>query len=101
MAVIAPGEKEPQEMRPYFDPLITLGNVLTIIGGLATVVTFIIYISLTVGSRLDRIEDAVNGIRCTLAYAGIAPTFTPSGTCAAALDTSTGTLWYYYSGSWH
>jgi hypothetical protein len=29
------------------------------------------------------------------------PTFTPATGEGAAVDTSDGTVWYYYSGSWH
>jgi len=34
-------------------------------------------------------------------YAGVAPNFTPASGTGVAVDTSTGTVWYYYSGSWH
>jgi hypothetical protein len=34
-------------------------------------------------------------------YAGGQPNFTPSGGTGLAVDTSNGTLWEYYSGSWH
>jgi hypothetical protein len=40
------------------------------------------------------------GLQCG-DYSGGAPNFTPSGTCGTALDTSTGTLWYYYNSAWH
>lgn len=40
------------------------------------------------------------GIRCG-DYSGGQPTFTPSGTCGSAIDTSSGAIWYYYSGAWH
>ncbi len=40
------------------------------------------------------------GLQCG-DYAGGEPTFTPSGSCGTALDTSSGTIWYYYSGAWH
>jgi hypothetical protein len=72
--MVALPEKEPPVVRPYFDPRITLGNIATIVGGLVVAGTFLAVMN----SRLDRIEDTVNGIRCTLAYAGIAPT---TGAC--------------------
>lgn len=78
MAATNPGDKEPQEMRPYFDPRITMGNVLTILGGIATAASFVLYMSFTVGTRLDRIEDTVNQIRCVLAWNGLEPT---TGAC--------------------
>lgn len=34
-------------------------------------------------------------------YSGGQPTFTPSATCAMAVDTSNGSLWLYYNGGWH
>ena len=34
-------------------------------------------------------------------YAGGVPTDVPTGAQAVAFDTSNGTLWEYYSGSWH
>lgn len=34
-------------------------------------------------------------------YGGGAPSFTPSGSTAIAVDTSNGTLWLWYSGNWH
>jgi hypothetical protein len=34
-------------------------------------------------------------------YAGVAPGFTPAAGTGVAVDTSNGTVWYYYSGSWH
>lgn len=40
------------------------------------------------------------GITCGN-YSGGAPTFTPTNGCAAAVDTSNGSIWYYYSGAWH
>ncbi len=40
------------------------------------------------------------GLQCGN-YSGGAPTFTPSGSCGVALDTSNGALWYYYSSAWH
>ncbi len=40
------------------------------------------------------------GLQCGN-YSGGQPNFTPSGSCGTALDTSNGTIWYYYSNSWH
>lgn len=40
------------------------------------------------------------GLKCG-DYSGGNPTFTPSGTCGTAVDTSTGTIWYYYTSAWH
>jgi len=34
-------------------------------------------------------------------YGGLEPDFTPSSSCAIAIDTSTGYLWKYYSSGWH
>lgn len=55
-------------------------------------------------AMLDSISQNISGggggATCG-AYGGGAPTFTPSGTCAIAIDTDTGTEWFYYSGSWH
>lgn len=34
-------------------------------------------------------------------YSGGQPTFTPSTSCAVAIDTSDGTIYWYYSGAWH
>jgi hypothetical protein len=34
-------------------------------------------------------------------YGGAAPGFVPAGSAAIATDTSNGTQWNYYSGSWH
>lgn len=59
-----------------FDPRITLGNILTIIGGVVTAIMFFAYVSLSLATRLDRIEGAITDIRCTLAAQGIAPTTT-------------------------
>ncbi len=33
-------------------------------------------------------------------YGGSTPTATPTGSCAVAFDTSTGTQWNYWGGSW-
>lgn len=74
MVSVTPDQKEPKVGSPYFDPRITLGNVLTIIGGIIVGGTFLAVISI----RLSAIETAVVDIRCTLAYAGIAPT---TGAC--------------------
>lgn len=35
------------------------------------------------------------------AYGGGPPTFTPSGSTGAAIDTDTNNEWHYYSGAWH
>lgn len=40
------------------------------------------------------------GITCAN-YAGGEPTFTPTTSCAVAIDTSTERIWWYYSGAWH
>lgn len=69
MVSLTPDQKEP-EVRPYFDPRITLGNVLTIIGGVVIGATFLAVMN----TRLNSIEVAVTEIRCNLAFAGIAPT---------------------------
>jgi hypothetical protein len=34
-------------------------------------------------------------------YTGGQPNFTPASGCGIAIDSSNGTVWYYYSGSWH
>ena len=34
-------------------------------------------------------------------YGGVAPATTPTTTSAIAVDTSTGTVWYWYSSAWH
>ncbi len=34
-------------------------------------------------------------------YAGGTPSDVPTGSAAIAIDTSNGTVWYYYGGGWH
>jgi|SRR5579872_5103493 len=34
-------------------------------------------------------------------YAGAQPTFTPTTSCANAIDTSNGRVWYYFNSAWH
>lgn len=34
-------------------------------------------------------------------YGGGQPTFIPASGCASAIDTSDGTIYWYYSGAWH
>lgn len=34
-------------------------------------------------------------------YGGVAPVIVPTTTAAIAIDTSDGTVWYWYSGAWH
>ncbi len=40
------------------------------------------------------------GLQCG-DYSGGEPTYTPGGPCGTALDTSDGSIWYYYGGAWH
>ena len=73
MVAINSGEKEPQPVRPYFDPRISVGNVITILFGV---------IALTMGwahftDRLDDLQAGITDLRCTLAAAGIAQTTQP------------------------
>lgn len=53
-------------------------------------------------SLLSQISVAGGGSGFTFGnYAGVAPNFTPATGEGAAVDTSNGTVWYYYSGAWH
>jgi hypothetical protein len=56
--------------RITFEPRITLGNLLTIFGG----VVFALGLIYNINSKLDGLLAQVTDIRCTLAMAGIAQT---------------------------
>lgn len=76
MAAI-PGDKPESISRVRFDGRITLGNILTITGGIVIGAVFLV----TMIVRLNQLEEKVEDIRCTLAQAGIAPT---TGACVLA-----------------
>ena len=57
------------------------------------------------GLRTDRHGTPVSGSGASEDaagnYAGSEPTYTPTGTFAQAVDTSTERVWLWYSGAWH
>lgn len=63
----------PDNRRVYFEPRITLGNLLTIFGG----VVFAIGLFSNLNSKLDDLGRQVSDIRCAMTAYGIAPTTSP------------------------
>lgn len=63
-----------------FENRITLGNALTLLGGLAWAGIFLWYIATAFASqnsKIDFLNDQITDIRCTLVAAGIAPSTRP------------------------
>ena len=51
----------------------------------------------------DGLAGGISGVTGVYAgnYGGVAPVFVPASSAAIAIDTTTGTQWNYFSGSWH
>lgn len=63
-----------------FDRRVSLGNVLTILGGLAWAIGMLWFFATWTANqnaKLDMLQSEIADIRCALATAGIAPTTFP------------------------
>lgn len=94
-------QNDPSPQLAAFLPQNNMDTVL--INQLSTGIREAILINILLSINTALTTGAVGGVGGVFAgnYGGNPPPFQPNVTAAIAMDTSTGTLWQWYNGTWH